>query len=68
MAKYKVAEFGFAVYKDGDKIDVSFKKAKKVPKAYDNFVATLEIACLTQIHKILQKVGVEGGNLNTKQE
>ena len=31
MAKYKVAEFGFAVYKDGEKVDVSFKKAKKVP-------------------------------------
>lgn len=68
MAKYKVAEFGFAIYKDDNKVDVSFKKAKKVPKAYDNFVATLEIACLTQIHKIIQKVGAEDGNLNTKPE
>lgn len=56
MAKYKVADFGFAVYKDGDKIDVVFKKAKKVPKAYDNFVATLELACLGHIHKIMNSV------------
>ena len=56
MAKYKVADFGFAVYKDGDKIDVVFKKAKKVPKAYDHFVATLELACLGHIHKIMNSV------------
>ena len=54
MAKYKVAEFGFAVYKDGEKVDVSFKKAKKVPKAYDSFVATLELACLAQVQQFLR--------------
>ena len=53
MAKYKVAEFGFAVYKDGEKVDVSFKKAKKVPKAYDSFVATLELACLAQVQQLI---------------
>lgn len=56
MAKYKVAEFGFAVYKDGDRVDVVFKRAKKVPKAYDNFVATLMIACLATVHKIVGKI------------
>lgn len=56
MAKYKVAEFGFAVYKNDDKVDVVFKRAKKVPKAYDNFVATLMIACVTTVHKIVGKI------------
>lgn len=64
MAKYKVAEFGFAVYKDGDKIDVSFKKAKKVPKAYDSFVATLELACLAKVQQFMGRL--EKGESNGK--
>ena len=31
-----------------------FKKAKKVPKAYDSFVATLELACLAQVQQFLR--------------
>lgn len=56
MAKYKVADFGFVIYKDGDKVDVAFRKAKKVPKAYDSFVATLELACLAQIQQFMRNV------------
>lgn len=54
MAKRKVAEFGIIVYNNDGKIEVAFNKAKKVPKAYDNFVATLEIACINDIHKVIR--------------
>lgn len=57
MAKYKVADFGFTIYKDGDSVDVAFRRAKKVPKAYDNFVATLELACLAQVQQFMSRIG-----------
>lgn len=57
MAKYKVADFGFAIYKDGDSVDVVFRRAKKVPKAYDSFVATLELACLAQVQQFMSRIG-----------
>ena len=60
MAKYKIAEFSIAVYNNDGKIEVAFNKAKKVPKSYDNFVATLEIACLNDIHKIIKLVDENG--------
>lgn len=59
MAKRKVAEFGIVVYNNDGKIEVAFNKAKKVPKAYDNFVATLEIACINDIHKVIRLADVE---------
>lgn len=66
MAKRRIASFEVVFYKDGDLLDVSFYQAKKVPKAYDNFVASMELACLNAMSKILK--GVENGNLNTKPE
>ena len=61
MAKRRITSFEVVIYKNDDKVEVGFVKAKKVPKAYDNFVATLEIACLAQIHKIMQKAEAEDG-------
>lgn len=60
MAKRKLAEFGVVVYNNDGVIETAFRQAKKVPKAYANFVTTLEIACLCEIHKIMNKVGKDG--------
>ena len=55
-----IANFGFSIRKTDGKIDVVFKQAKKVPKAYGNFVASLEIACLNIIYKFMNKVDENG--------
>lgn len=56
MARRRIADFGVLVYVNDGKIEVAFQKAKKVPKAYANFVATLEIACVNDIHKVMRLV------------
>ena len=66
MAKRRIASFEVVFYKDEDKMDVSFKQAKKVPKAYGNFVATMELACLSAMSKILK--GIENGKTDTQSE
>lgn len=52
--KRKITEFKVAIYNNDGKIEVAFDKAKKVPKAYANFVATLEIACINDIHRVIR--------------
>lgn len=61
--KRKIAEFAFRVYKtDNNQIEVAFDKALKVPKSYDSFVATLEIAALSSVQKVMH--GIEKGKDN----
>lgn len=60
----RIAEFGVVVYNNEGKVEVAFQKARKVPKAYDSFVACIEIACLSAIHKIMS--GIEKGKESGK--
>ena len=63
--KRKIAEFSFKVYKtDENKIEVAFDKALKVPKSYDSFVATLEIAALSSVQKVMH--GIDKGKTDGK--
>lgn len=55
-----IANFGFSIRKKENKIEVVFKQAKRVPKSYGNFIASLEIACLNTIHKFMNKVDEDG--------
>ena len=66
MAKRKIADFSIVVYNNDGNIEVAFNKAKKVPKAYDNFVATLEIACLGSVHKVISMVKNDGEKTESK--
>jgi hypothetical protein len=64
MAKRRIAGFEFVVYKNDDKIEVAFNKAKRVPKAYANFIATLELGCLVHVNKVVK--GVDNGKDSAK--
>lgn len=64
--KRKVAEFSVAIYNNEGQVEVAFNKAKKVPKAYDSFVACIEIACLQAIQKVMH--GIERETDNGKDE
>lgn len=65
--KRKIAEFSFKVYKtDENKIEVAFDKALKVPKSYDSFVATLEIAALSSVQKVMH--GIDKGKTDGKDD
>lgn len=52
--KRKITEFKVIIYNNEGQIEVAFDKAKKVPKAYANFVATLELACINDVHKVIR--------------
>lgn len=69
--KRRVADFSVVVYNNDGQVEVAFNKAKKVPKAYDSFVACIEIACLSAIHKVMnsierEKDGKEGNDGSDK--
>lgn len=67
--KRKVAEFSVVFYNNDGQVEVAFDKAKKVPKAYDSFVACIEIATLSAIHKVMAKIekGEPNGETTTSQ-
>lgn len=54
--KRRIAEFGVVIYNNDGQVEVAFNKAKKVPKAYDGFVACIEIACLSAIQKVMHGI------------
>ena len=60
--KRRVAEFSVVVYNNDGQVEVAFNKAKKVPKAYDSFVACVEIACLSAIQKVMASIEKGTGN------
>ncbi|MBP5789206.1 MAG: hypothetical protein J6W29_03120 [Neisseriaceae bacterium] len=65
--KRRIADFGVVIYNNEGQVEVAFNKARKVPKAYDSFVACIEIACLSAIQKVMSnldkgKGSGEGGN------
>lgn len=69
--KRRIADFSVVVYNNDGQIEVAFNKAKKVPKSYDSFVACLEIACLSAIHKVMDRIergkdGKEGNDSGDK--
>ena len=63
--KRRIADFGVVVYNNEGQVEVAFNKAKKVPKAYGNFVACIEIACLSAIQKVMARLekGKESGEV-----
>ena len=54
--KRRIAGFSVFIYNNDGQVEVAFDKAKKVPKAYDSFVACMEIACLNAIHKVMERI------------
>lgn len=54
--KRRIAEFGIVVYNNDGQVEIAFDKARKVPKAYDSFVACIEIACLNAIQKVMHQI------------
>lgn len=66
MMKRRVTEFSVVIYNNEGQVEVAFNKAKKVPKAYDSFVACIEIACLSAIQKVMS--GIEREKKDGKDE
>ena len=54
--KRRIAGFSVIIYNNDGQVEIAFDKAKKVPKAYDSFVACIEIACLNAVHKVMERI------------